>query len=242
MDQVLISFDVDGTLIRSIGEDANAFHKRAFSYVMKQIYGVDGTIDAIKHHGSTDKQVLINTLAHYGVPPSQSEPRVPEATDKMLEYARLHPEEVSLGLEILPGVAALLQELHSRKTVLIGLVTGNLEEIAWMKMMALGIYPFFSTPQFGGFGSDHIERGELVKVARRRAEELFPGGIKSHFHVGDTPADIQAASYGGAHAVGVCTGVFSALELTEAGKGNKHGVTILTGLADQSLFLQTVGL
>lgn len=48
MEQVLISFDVDGTLIRSIGEDANAFHKRAFSYAMKEIYGVDGTIDAIK--------------------------------------------------------------------------------------------------------------------------------------------------------------------------------------------------
>lgn len=56
------------------------------------------------------------------------------------------------------------------------------------------------------------------------------------------PADIQAASYGGAHAVGVCTGVFSASELTEAGKDNNHGVTILAGLADQSLFLQTAGL
>lgn len=76
-----------------------------------------------QHHGSTDKQVLINTLAHYGVPPSQSEPKVPEATEKMLEYARLHPEEVSLGLEILTGVAALLRELHSRKNVLIGLVS-----------------------------------------------------------------------------------------------------------------------
>jgi hypothetical protein len=48
MEQILISFDVDGTLIRSIGVDANAFHKRAFSYAMSKIYGVDGTIDAIK--------------------------------------------------------------------------------------------------------------------------------------------------------------------------------------------------
>lgn len=40
----------------------------------------------------------------------------------MLEYARLHPEEVPLGLEILPGVEALLKELHSRKNVIVGLV------------------------------------------------------------------------------------------------------------------------
>lgn len=48
MERVLITFDVDGTLIRSIGLDANAFHKRAFTYAMKEVYGVDGTIDAIK--------------------------------------------------------------------------------------------------------------------------------------------------------------------------------------------------
>jgi fructose-bisphosphate aldolase class 1 len=47
---------------------------------------------------------------------------VQAAVEKMLEYARLHPEEVPLGLEILPGVEALLKELHSRNNVLVGLV------------------------------------------------------------------------------------------------------------------------
>lgn len=56
------------------------------------------------------------------------------------------------------------------------------------------------------------------------------------------PADVQAASYGGAHAIGVCTGVFSPQELIEAAKDNKHGVTILEGLAAQPQFLEAAGL
>lgn len=46
--RVLITFDVDGTLVRSVGDDANRMHKGAFSYAFRELFGVDGTIDAIK--------------------------------------------------------------------------------------------------------------------------------------------------------------------------------------------------
>lgn len=36
---VLVTFDVDGTLIKSVGADANKFHKDAFSYAFKEVYG-----------------------------------------------------------------------------------------------------------------------------------------------------------------------------------------------------------
>lgn len=36
------------------------------------------------------------------------------------------------------------------------------------------------------FGSDHSERGELVRIAANRAEQLFPGGFRLRAHVGDT--------------------------------------------------------
>lgn len=105
-------------------------------------------------------------------------------------------------------------------------VTGNLEDIAWLKMEGLGIRQYFSVPNFGGycswypvhftvlecvavicwlifgfncnscetfilldsfsFGSDHSERGELVRIAANRAEQLFPGGFRLRAHVGDT--------------------------------------------------------
>ena len=47
MPRVLVTFDVDGTLMRAVGEEANKLHKKAFSFAMKEVCGVDGTIDAI---------------------------------------------------------------------------------------------------------------------------------------------------------------------------------------------------
>ena len=44
--------------------------------------------------------------------------------------------------------------LQARGDVAVGLVTGNLEPIAWGKMQALGLLEAFSEPHFGGFGSD----------------------------------------------------------------------------------------
>lgn len=46
---------------------------------------------------------------------------------------------------------------------------------------------------------------------------LCTGGLKSCFHVGDSPADIQAALAAGSTAVGVTTGIFSREQLEAAG-------------------------
>ncbi|CAI5494554.1 unnamed protein product, partial [Closterium sp. Naga37s-1] len=134
--RVLITFDVDGTLIHSVGSESNKLHKRAFAHAMKKVFGIQGTIDAIQHHGSTDQAVLINTLEFYGIP------------------------------------------RH---------VTGNLEAIAWLKMAGLEVASLFTAPRIGGFGSDHMDRGELVRIARQRAEERIAGPpFRLHAHVGDT--------------------------------------------------------
>jgi len=47
-ENVLITFDVDGTLMQSTGLQANLLHKKAFSHAFRQVFGVEGTIDAIK--------------------------------------------------------------------------------------------------------------------------------------------------------------------------------------------------
>ena len=74
--------------------------------------------------------------------------------------------------------------MQARGDIATGLVTGNLEPIGWGKMEALGILSLFSKPRFGGFGSDFCsgniaeswkDRGELVRIAAKRAEESMPG-------------------------------------------------------------------
>ncbi len=46
--RVLITFDVDGTLMQSTGPRSNSLHRRAFSAAFLQVFGVEGSIDVIK--------------------------------------------------------------------------------------------------------------------------------------------------------------------------------------------------
>ena len=216
--RVLVTFDVDGTLCRSVGEDANQMHKAAFRHAHVAVFGpvADVSIDIIRHHGCTDPMVSARTLGAVGIGAHDAEARWPEVARKMVEYVEERTDQAAVGLNVLPGVVALLEHLQ-RKGCLVGLVTGNLEPIGWAKMRALGLHHLFTKPTFGGFGSDHSDRGELVAIAGRRARELFPDDeVVDHWHVGDTPADVQAAVAGGASALGVCTGIFSREELLEA--------------------------
>ncbi|CAO2829401.1 unnamed protein product [Amaranthus hypochondriacus] len=237
--RVLVTFDIDGTLIRTTGPTSNNLHHRAFSHAFFQVFGIHGNIDVIQHHGSTDPAVLINTLSHYGISSEAANEKLSDLKSKMIEYAKDHAKDIKEGLEVLPGVESLLQALSSRDNVFIGLVTGNLEDIAWMKMKGLGIEEYFSVPHIGGFGSDHIDRGHLVRIAAERAEKLFPGNFDLRVHVGDTPNDIRAAESGGALAVGVCTGIFKKEELEQASIG---GAVILPSLAVCESFLNLLNL
>ncbi|XP_020575068.1 uncharacterized protein LOC110021073 [Phalaenopsis equestris] len=239
MKRVMVTFDVDGTLIKSTGNSSNRLHRQAFSHAFFQIFGLeDISIDAIQHHGQTDPLILVNTLVHYGIPSDVASERLPDLKSRMIEYAKEHAQNIGEGLEVLPGVSSLLDALSS-KGVAIGLATGNLKEIAWMKMEGLGIHRYFTVPNFGGFGTDHTERVELIKIAANRANELYPEGFDLRVHVGDTPNDIRAAEDGGALAIGVCTGIFNAEELQRASNGT---AVILPDLSDAEAFLKLLGI
>mmetsp|Transcript_30995 Transcript_30995/g.55480 ORF Transcript_30995/g.55480 Transcript_30995/m.55480 type:complete len:138 (-) Transcript_30995:199-612(-) len=127
------------------------------------------------------------------------------------------------------------------------LVTGNLEPIGWGKMRAIGLADLFSTPNFGGFGSDYCsgnttemwrDRGEMIRIAGKKADELFPGGITEHFHIGDAPQDLYAAAAAGVSCIGVGTGVYSVQQLEEL----NTGATVLSGLGNTGEVLRVMGL
>jgi phosphoglycolate phosphatase-like HAD superfamily hydrolase len=97
-----------------------------------------------------------------------------------------------------------------------GLGTGNIVEGARLKLEHVGLYHHFG---FGGFGSDHELRVELIRVgAERGARQL---GRKREacrvVVIGDTPKDIDAARGIGAESLAVGTGSFSSTELRQYG-------------------------
>ena len=206
-DRVAILFDIDGTLLVTGGAGAGSW-RLAFD----ELYGIEADIGAFTDAGMTDPDVGRRTF----VAVLHREPKRQEFT-RLLER-RLHylHETVRKSREyrVLAGVAALLPALID-DGLMLGLVTGNVEAAAHVKLHRGQLNRFFS---FGGYGSDSADRAELTRIALRRAslvygEEVSPGQA---IVVGDTPHDVQAAHAAGLKCVGVGSHHFSAEQLRAA--------------------------
>jgi phosphoglycolate phosphatase-like HAD superfamily hydrolase len=204
---LLAFFDIDNTLIQS-----SSGHMEALLLSIAEVYGLDARIDVINHHGMTDPEIITRILEKYEIDKATIKTRLNDCMESMpRKYAEIVKSE---RIVILPGVFDLLSKLE-KSGIVLGLVTGNLEQIACAKLEKVGIGHFF---RVGGFGSDHINRTNLVKIAIQRAEAQFDFG--SHlrtFHFGDAPQDMRAGQEAGVVPIGVATGVFTTRELTSAG-------------------------
>ena len=98
--------------------------------------------------------------------------------------------------------------------MLLGLVTGNLEPIAYAKLGRAGLNGYFS---FGGFGSDNADRSLMVKKALDIAKNQFGFNGDKIFVIGDTPRDVEAAKVYNLKTIAVATGMYSVKELRDCG-------------------------
>ncbi|MEN4005831.1 MAG: HAD family hydrolase [Methanobacteriaceae archaeon] len=199
----LVLFDVDRTLI-----ERSQCHHDAFSYAFKKVYGVYVDIRIINYGGMTDPAVVIEVLKKTGLKEDIVCSRLPECMDTIVDYFLKNLKRDKIP--ILAGVNDLLESL-TNNGILLGLVTGNLEPIAWGKLESIHIDYYF---KFGAFGSDNINRTELVKTAIKKAHDNynFDG---TTFVIGDTPRDIKAGFEAGAKTIAVATGTYSMDELKE---------------------------
>jgi phosphoglycolate phosphatase-like HAD superfamily hydrolase len=203
-----IAFDVDETLVSTGGAGARSWG-RAFD----KLWGVVADISKFTKGGMTDPEVGRTTFR--GV--MGREPSPEELTRLMHEYLRFLSQEVagSPGYHVLPGVDDLLPRLIETG-ILVGITSGAVEAATHIKLARAGLNQYFS---FGGFGSDSNDRGELTRIAIRRASvvrgaPLDPARVCV---VGDTPLDIAAAHAADAVGIGVATGKYSVDQLRQAG-------------------------
>jgi phosphoglycolate phosphatase-like HAD superfamily hydrolase len=204
----VVLFDVDGTLI-----DTGGAGGRSWSYAFREAFGVDGDIRRFSEVGMTDPVVARETFEGT----MGREPSTDEVIRLMMRYVLRLPVEVqeSPGYRVMPGVHDLLERLVDADTLL-GLVTGNIEGAAHIKISRARLGRFFL---FGGYGSDSSVRSDLTKAAIARAEALSGHAIDPAevIVVGDTPRDIEAAHGAGTIAVGVGTGEVDVEALRDAG-------------------------
>jgi phosphoglycolate phosphatase-like HAD superfamily hydrolase len=203
---VLLLFDIDGTLVRS----RPLAHQRALAYAAIAVFGLPDSTDedsirALEPWGKTDREILRDLL---GRSPSRADAERWEraACERYAAIEDAEPDDAD------GATAAALTELAADGHAL-ALVTGNLEPIARRKLDGRGLGGFFPAGQ-GGFGSDALERTELVRIARRRAGTPPPAQTTL---IGDTPRDVAAALGAGVRAIGVAGSRYSREDLLGAG-------------------------
>jgi phosphoglycolate phosphatase-like HAD superfamily hydrolase len=199
-------FDIDGTLLRN----RDRVHRESFIIGVRRVTGVDIEPVLFLTPGGTDTVILRTACEKAGIPGEVIESQ----WDAMLAAICVACEERrgEMEIQLMPGVKETLEHLSERGAVL-GVATGNLEAIGWIKMEEAGLRKWL---RFGGFSDRFPLRAELVGDAARRARELA-GADARVCVVGDTPRDIEAARANQLPVIAVATGRFSFDELRALG-------------------------
>jgi phosphoglycolate phosphatase len=204
----LVLFDVDGTLLLTGGAGM-----RAFSTALKQVFGLSTDFKTIRPDGKTDPLIARELLAHFGQEKRWTEQSQEELFSTYIRNLRIEMDKArnNGSIHVLPGVRELLEALEAQADFAIGLVTGNLEEGARIKIEMAGLARYF---HFGGYGSDSEDRTTLIKESIRRGTQfVHPAPVESVYVVGDTPLDIIHGHRAGARAIAVASAGYSLGEL-----------------------------
>ena len=205
----LVLFDIDGTLLSAGGISA-----RALEAALVDTFGSAGPAAGYDYSGKTDPQIVRELMRGAGFDDAVIDERLSLALERyrrrLAEWIR--PEHVRPK----PGVAALLEALEREPAAHLGLLTGNLESCARLKLEPIGAVRFFA---FGAYGSDDEDRYRLPPVALARAREAtgiaFDGA--DAVIVGDSVHDVRCGRGVGVRAVAVATGKTPPAVLEEAG-------------------------
>jgi phosphoglycolate phosphatase-like HAD superfamily hydrolase len=204
---LVLLFDIDGTLIITGGAGA-----RSWCLAFDELYGIPADIGKFTDTGMTDPDVGRKTFeAVLGREPERHE--FSKLLERRLHYLHQTVQD-SGGYRVLPGVEDLLPRLVD-EGYLLGLITGNVEAAAHIKLHRANLNRFFS---FGGYGSDSNDRAEVTRIAMRRASLVFGERVDPSrcVVIGDTPHDVAGAHAAGVVCVGVASHNFNSAQLTEA--------------------------
>jgi phosphoglycolate phosphatase-like HAD superfamily hydrolase len=205
----LVLFDIDNTLLWAGGVTS-----RTFEAALREVFGTVGDAARFDYSGKTDPQIVRELMQGAGFSEAEIEKRRPLALARYREglAESIRPEHVHAK----PGAKALLEALERKSIVTLGLLTGNLEATARLKLAPLGANRFFA---FGAFGSDHEDRYRLPAIALARAREAagIPFEGRDVVIVGDSVHDVLCGRDLGVRTVAVATGKTSPARLAEVG-------------------------
>src|SRR3989449_6122605 len=163
----LILFDIDGTLLWTDGAGRRAIHRALLDEM-----GTAGPIDGYRFDGKTDPQIVRELLELAGHPEFRSDDRIAAVCRRYADLLTAELAKPTQTTKVYPGIKELLAALEPYEAdgrALVGLLTGNVQNGAALKLRSAGLDP--ARFVVGAFGSDSHARAELPAVAAQRAAE-----------------------------------------------------------------------
>jgi phosphoglycolate phosphatase-like HAD superfamily hydrolase len=187
-------FDIDGTLLLTGGAGRDSM-----ALALRDHFGIEDDLSGIAFAGRTDVLIAGDIAARHGL---AFENGAWEAYWERV-YAHMRALMTPPRGALLPGVRTMLDVVAAEPAWVSGLLTGNMPEMARIKLGAFGIAHHFA---FGAYGDDGPDRNAVARVAVERA--LRHAGLPASrcVVVGDTEHDVACARAAGAHVVAVATG------------------------------------
>lgn len=203
----LVLFDIDGTLTRS----ENGFIP--FNEAFLKTFGFPGDIRTVIPDGNTDPLILDEIFTKAGLSSEIGDERRGSFAANLKESYASAIRGGGTKVTALPGVLQLMEALAKVCGLYRGIVTGNFEATARIKLEAAGLGAYLS---LGAFGSDAPDRMDLPRIARERWEEKTGRSLASDrcIIVGDTSRDLEAARKNQMKCVLVGTGRYPVEELS----------------------------
>jgi phosphoglycolate phosphatase len=205
----LILFDIDGTLVLTGGAGV-----RALSRAFTDVFGVIDALNGFAVAGRTDAWILGEIAARHGLAWNAATSN--RFHDTYIGHLKEEIRRPGPRKGVMPGIRALLDALAARDDVILGLLTGNVEAGARVKLEYFDLWRYF---RCGAFGDGALERNPLLRAALDRVEACGGPRIPPQdvVVVGDTPHDVAVAAAGGSRAVAVATGSYDAAALAATG-------------------------
>jgi phosphoglycolate phosphatase len=210
-DTRLVLFDIDGTILRGGGAG-----RRAMESALHSVFGTRGD-QGFHYDGKTDRQIVRELMRLEGHADDHIDTKLDEILSHYLRQLEheINDETAKYRPRLHVGVRELIDRLETTPSIVVGLLTGNIEPGARLKLASVGLEP--DRFRVNAFGSDHERRPELPSIAQQRAKALLGIDVAGErvVVIGDTPADIHCGRSIGARAIAVATGRYSVDELRE---------------------------
>ena len=205
----VVLFDIDGTLVSSaVAEDDE---RRRYTDAIRDVVGQTPNVVPGRFAGMVDPQICQILLSELGLTNDKVDYFVPKVVSRMSELYIKMKKTIALN----SGVEELLPLLVKSPRHAVGVLTGNLEQIAKEKLACTEILSYF-TEFYCADG--YFDRTKLVADAVNTCVRKYRlPASRNVMIVGDTPRDIAAANSSEATSIGIASGAFSMRQLSEAG-------------------------